>query len=67
VQGMDSAAKNSIISAQVPLSEMLRYGNDLRSMSGGRGIYTMEFSHYEKVPSHIQPDVIAQHKVMEEA
>ncbi len=67
VQGMDSAAKNSIISAQVPLSEMLRYGNDLRSMSGGRGIYTMEFSHYEKVPSHVQQEVIDQHKVLEEA
>lgn len=67
VQGMDSAAKNSIISAQVPLSEMLRYGNDLRSMSGGRGIYTMDFAHYEKVPSHIQQEVIDQHKVEEEA
>jgi elongation factor G len=38
---------------------MLRYGNDLRSMTGGRGIYTMEFAHYEVVPSHLADNVIA--------
>ncbi len=59
VQGMDSEGSKSIVSAQVPLAEMIRYGNDLRSMSGGRGIYTMEFSHYEQVPSHLTADVIA--------
>ncbi len=67
VQGMDTVGKNSVISAQVPLAEMLRYGNDLRSMSGGRGIYRMEFAHYEKVPSHVQQQVIDQYKVLEEA
>ena len=59
VQGMDSEGSKSIVSAQVPLAEMIRYGNDLRSMSGGRGIYTMEFSHYEQVPTHLTADVIA--------
>jgi elongation factor G len=59
VQGMDTVGNKSIISAQVPLAEMLRYGNDLRSMTGGRGIYTMEFSHYENMPSHTQEEVIA--------
>ena len=67
VQGMDNLVNRSIINAQVPLSEMMRYGNDLRSMTGGRGIYTMDFSHYEKVPSHIQQEIIEQNKVVEEA
>jgi elongation factor G len=59
VQGMDSEPHKSIINAQVPLSEMLRYGNDLRSMTGGRGIYKLEFSHYERVPSHVQEQIVA--------
>lgn len=66
VQGMDKLINKSIINAQVPLSEMLRYGNDLRSMTGGRGTYTMELSHYEKVPSHIQQEIIDQNKQDEE-
>ncbi|MGJ3238425.1 MAG: elongation factor G [Anaerolineae bacterium] len=67
VQGMDNIVNKSIISAQVPLAEMLRYSNDLRSMTGGRGIYTMTFSHYEKVPGHVQQEIIDQNKVSEEA
>jgi elongation factor G len=39
---------------------MLRYGNDLRSMTGGRGIYTMEFNRYDKMPSHVQEQLVAQ-------
>ncbi|MBZ0303798.1 MAG: elongation factor G [Anaerolineae bacterium] len=62
VQGMDTEGGKSVISAQVPLAEMLRYGNDLRSMSGGRGIYTMVLSHYEQVPAHLTDSVIAHHK-----
>ena len=41
VQGMDTVGFKSVVTAEVPLAEMLRYGNDLRSMTGGRGIYTM--------------------------
>ncbi|MDX1993616.1 MAG: elongation factor G [bacterium] len=58
VQGMDTAASKSVVNAQVPLAEMLRYSNELRSMSGGRGIYTMTFSHYEKVPSNVQEQIV---------
>jgi elongation factor G len=58
VQGMDTESGKSVVSATVPLAEMLRYGNDLRSMTGGRGIYSMEFSHYEQVPSHLTDSVI---------
>ncbi len=67
VQGMDSEAGKSVVTAQVPLAEMLRYGNDLRSMTGGRGIYTMEFARYEQVPSHLTDAVIAQAKQADEA
>lgn len=59
VQGMDSEKGHSVITAQVPLAEMQRYTTDLRSMTGGRGIFTMEFDHYEVVPTHIAADVIA--------
>ncbi|MBX3065697.1 MAG: elongation factor G [Anaerolineae bacterium] len=62
VQGMDSEAGRSIVTALVPLAEMLRYSNDLRSMTGGRGIYTMEFSSYETMPSNIAQPIIAQFK-----
>jgi elongation factor G len=59
VQGMDSEKGRSIITVQVPLAEMQRYTTDLRSMTGGRGVFSMEFSHYEMVPAHIAADVIA--------
>ncbi len=65
VQGMDTDAGRSIVNAQVPLAEMMRYGNDLRSMTGGRGIYAMSFSHYEQVPAHLAQNVIAANKVEE--
>jgi elongation factor G len=60
VQGMDTVRGQSIVTAQVPLAEMQRYNTDLRSMTGGRGIYSLEFSHYEVVPSHITQEIIAQ-------
>jgi elongation factor G len=60
VQGMDNEKGRSVVTAQVPQAEMLRYTTDLRSFTGGRGIFTMEFSHYEVVPSHIAQDIIAQ-------
>lgn len=59
VQGMDTERGRSVITAQVPLAEMQRYTTDLRSITGGRGIFSMEFSHYEVVPAHIAQDVIA--------
>ncbi|MDD5467767.1 MAG: elongation factor G [Anaerolineales bacterium] len=59
VQGMETEKGRSIVTAQVPLAEMLRYTTDLRSITGGRGIFTMEFSHYEVVPAHLSAEVIA--------
>jgi elongation factor G len=58
VQGMDSDKGRSVVSAHVPLAEMQRYTTDLRSMTGGRGIFTMEFAFYETVPTHIAQEVI---------
>ena len=62
VQGMNTEKGHSIVSAHVPLAEMLRYTTQLRSMTGGRGIFTMEFDHYETVPSHLTQEIIAVHQ-----
>jgi elongation factor G len=59
VQGMDSEHGRSVVTAQVPLAEILRYVTDLRSITGGRGVFSMELSHYERVPPHIQSEIIA--------
>ncbi|MGD8263967.1 MAG: elongation factor G, partial [Desulfobacterales bacterium] len=53
VLGMDTAGKNQVIKANVPMAEFLSYAPDLRSMTGGRGMYFMEFSHYDEVPAQI--------------
>ncbi|HEX6306155.1 MAG TPA: elongation factor G [Anaerolineales bacterium] len=58
VQGMDTQRGRSIVKAQVPLAEMQRYTTDLRSITGGRGVFTMELSHYEVVPTHIAQEVV---------
>jgi elongation factor G len=62
VQGMDSQAGTQIIKAQVPMAEMLSYSSSLKSITGGRGSYHMEVSHYEEVPAHLQQKIIAEHK-----
>jgi elongation factor G len=62
VQGMDTEGHKSIVTAQVPYAEMMRYGNDLRSMTGARGLYTMSFSHYEQVPSHLAQNIVNAHR-----
>jgi elongation factor G len=60
VQGMNNEKGKSIITAHVPLAEMQRYTTDLRSMTGGRGLFTMEFLKYETVPSHLAQEIIAE-------
>jgi elongation factor G len=59
IQGMDSRGAARVIKAQVPMSEMLTYASDLTSMTQGRGTFSMEFSHYDVVPSQIAEKVIA--------
>ena len=62
VQGTESERGNTVVMAQVPLAEMLRYTTNLRSITGGRGYFTMEFDHYEIVPQHLAADIIEAHK-----
>ncbi|MFA5238822.1 MAG: elongation factor G [Phycisphaerae bacterium] len=62
VVGQDMLAGNYIvIKAQVPLSEVTQYNSQLKSVTGGRGSYSMTLSHYEAVPSHVQQQIIAQY------
>ncbi len=58
VMGMEVKGKTQIVKAKVPLSEMFKYANDLRSMTGGRGSYVMRFSSYEEVPSRVASTII---------
>jgi elongation factor G len=62
VQGTESERGRTIVIAHVPLAEMLRYTTQLRSMTGGRGVFTMEFDHYETVPAHIAGGIVEAHK-----
>jgi elongation factor G len=64
---MDSKSGHSIIKSQVPMAEMLSYSATLNSITGGRGEYHMEFSHYDEVPSHIREKVIANAKAHQKA
>ena len=66
VQGMNPENGANVIEAQAPLAEVLRYAIDLKSITQGRGSYTMEFSHYEEVPAHIAQKLIAQHQAKKE-
>ena len=62
IGGMETRGASTSIKAQVPMSEMLTYEQQLTSSTGGRGSYHMEFSHYEEVPAHIQEKVISDAK-----
>lgn len=62
ILGMLPKGKMQVVSAQVPLGEMRRYSIDLRSITGGRGVFKMDFSHYEEVPEHIAQKIIEQAK-----
>ena len=59
VQGTETERGYTIIIAQVPLAELMRYTTQIRSMTGGRGYFTMEFDHYEIVPQHLTEQIIA--------
>ena len=58
VLGMDSQGKNQVIKANVPMAEFLTYAPDLNSMTGGRGTFSMQFSHYDEVPAQLSQKVI---------
>jgi elongation factor G len=60
VQGMSQERGSGVVTALVPLAEIQRYATDLRSMTQGRGMYKMEFSHYDIVPSHLVEKIAAE-------
>ncbi len=67
VQGVEpQAGGNQKIMATVPMSEMLTYANQLHSLTSGRGLYSMEFSHYEEMPSHQTQKVIAERQAQKQ-
>ena len=66
VSGMEQVGTRAIVKAEVPLSEMQNYLIDLRSMTAGRGVYSMEFSHYGRVPSHMQQKIVEEAKKNDE-
>ncbi|MBO7107345.1 MAG: elongation factor G, partial [Verrucomicrobia bacterium] len=62
IQGMESEGANQVLKAMVPAMELYRYASALRSLTGGRGIHTEEFSHYEEMPKEMEAKVIAKSK-----
>jgi elongation factor G len=62
IQGMDNKSGNTIVKAEVPMSEMLTYGVDLTAMTQGRGSFNMEMHHYDVVPSQLQEKIIEKAK-----
>lgn len=66
IQGMDQKGSNQVIKAQVPLAEMLSYASTLKSITGGRGSFSMEFSSYEEAPAMIQQKIVEDAKKAKE-
>ena len=62
VMGVDALGKSQIVRCQVPLAEVLRYSSDLRSITSGRGQFTMKIDHYEEAPAVVAEKVIAEAK-----
>ncbi len=62
VQGMDQRSGKTIITALAPLAEMQRYATDLRSLTQGRGVFSMELDHYANVPTHLMQEIMEAHQ-----
>ena len=58
IESMDDKGKSKIVDSRIPLSEMFGYATKLRSMTQGRGSFTMEFFHYEPVPKSVEELII---------
>ncbi|MGA9752952.1 MAG: elongation factor G [Acidobacteriota bacterium] len=67
IQGMSQKGANQIIKAQVPLAEMLTYASTLKSLTAGRGTFSMEFAAYEEVPAQTQQKIVEEAKQAKEA
>jgi elongation factor G len=66
VLGVEAEGRQQVITAHVPMSEVLLYAPDLISKTGGRGTYEMEFDHYEEVPPHLAEKIIAEARAAQE-
>src|SRR5262244_200491 len=66
IVGMEPEGEVVSVRAQAPMAEMLTYESSLRSMTGGRGGYSMEFSHYEEVPAHLAEKIVTAAKAEKE-
>jgi elongation factor G len=66
IVGMEPSGETALVRASAPMSEMLTYGSSLRSMTGGRGGYSMEFSHYEEVPAFLADKIVKDAKTEKE-
>ncbi|MFP4016934.1 MAG: elongation factor G [Halanaerobiales bacterium] len=66
ILGMEPLDGKQVIKAEVPQGEMFTYAIDLKSITGGYGSYTMEFSHYDKVPSRLEEEIVAQREAEKE-
>ncbi|NQT75716.1 MAG: elongation factor G [Candidatus Omnitrophica bacterium] len=67
IAGMDVQGKSQVVKAKVPLAEMFKYASELKSMTGGRGSYTMRFSHYEEMPHKAAQTIIAKYEEQKKA
>jgi elongation factor G len=63
VEGMEASGKGQVIKSLVPMSETLKYSSDLRSITGGRGSFSLEFSHYDELPGQLMDKVVAEAKM----
>jgi elongation factor G len=59
IMGMDSETKNEVITAQVPMAEIQQYARDLTAITGGRGTFSVGFSHYVEVPGQLTEKIVA--------
>ena len=64
--GMEPGVGTQVIKAKVPLEEMYKWANELKSITGGRGSYAMRFSHYEVVPSNLTQAIVDKVKQQKE-
>ena len=64
--GMDSEGGFQLINAQVPQAELHNYATTVRSLTGGRGLHSESFSHYEKMPKELEQKVIQERKTKED-
>jgi elongation factor G len=63
---MDQQGQLQTLTAHIPQSEISTYSAELQSLTGGEGTFTVEFSHYEPVPAHLQQEIVEKRKKKEE-